>query len=159
MSLDRWILALHLLSAASLGAAIVLFWVGIVAVRRTDIPETTTDVSRIFPVGSVAVIAGSLGTVVFGVWLAISLDAYQVWDGWVIAALVLWAIASETGRRADKEYAKGVERAKELLPSAPQQPDAELGRLNRTGQGVMLHTIASAAVVLILIDMIWKPGA
>ena len=43
-----------------------------------------------------------------------ALDAYHVWDGWVIVALVLWAIASETGRRADPEYAKLFTKAKEL---------------------------------------------
>jgi hypothetical protein len=32
---------------------------------------------------------GLTGTLVFGVWLAISLDGYEPWDGWVIVAFVL----------------------------------------------------------------------
>ena len=38
-------------------------------------------------------------------------------------------------------------------------PSAELLALNRTSRGVLLHAIASAALLLILVDMIWKPGA
>ncbi len=32
-------------------------------------------------------------------------------------------------------------------------------RLNRTQNGLYLHTASSIALLLILIDMIWKPGA
>jgi hypothetical protein len=37
VSLNEWILALHVLSAFALVAAIVLFWILVVAVRRTDL--------------------------------------------------------------------------------------------------------------------------
>ena len=37
--------------------------------------------------------------------------------------------------------------------------NAELLAINRTQTGLLLHTAASAALLLILIDMIWKPGA
>ena len=63
------------------------------------------------------VIIGTLGTIVFGVWLAISLDAYKVWDGWVIAAIVLWAGRHEVGRRAGAAYAEAGKRAEELSAS------------------------------------------
>ena len=58
---------------------------------------------------------GSIGVLVLGVWLAIDADAYQVWDGWVIAALVLWAIAVETGRRSGVIYTRRRQRAGELV--------------------------------------------
>ena len=32
---------------------------------------------------------GGAGTLIFGVWLALYLDGYELWDGWIIAALVL----------------------------------------------------------------------
>jgi hypothetical protein len=31
--------------------------------------------------------------------------------------------------------------------------------LNRTSTGLFLRVLASAAIVLIVVDMIWKPGA
>ena len=43
---------------------------------------------------------GGAGTLIFGVWLALYVDGYGILDGWIIAAIVLWALAAETGRRA-----------------------------------------------------------
>jgi len=110
-------------------------------------------------VGNVAVIAGALGTVIFGIWLAIALDAYHPWDGWVIAAIVLWAIGIETGRRADPEFGRAFTRAGELVAAGENGPSAELAALCRPRTGIVLHLISSAAVFLVLLDMIWKPGA
>ncbi|MQA73788.1 MAG: hypothetical protein GEU88_05490, partial [Solirubrobacterales bacterium] len=42
---------------------------------------------------------GGLGTLVFGVWLALDVDGYELWDGWIIAALILWLVASAAGGR------------------------------------------------------------
>jgi len=159
MALNDWLLALHLLSAFALAAALVLFWVVIVVVRRTDLPEQVASAARLLAVGNIAVIAGSLGVVVFGVWLAIALDGVRVWDGWVIVAIVLWAIATETGRRGDPAFAPCVERARELVAAGHTGPDPELAGLARTSRGLLLHAIATVATVLILVDMIWKPGA
>ena len=159
MTLDDWLLALHLLAAATLVAAMVMFSVLIVAARRVERPPQVLALAPLMRIGSVAVVAGSLGVVVFGVWLAIALDAYQVWDGWVIAAIILWAIGSETGRRSGPEYAKLFDRAKELQAAGQTGPSAELKILGQTHRGALLHAASSLAVVLLLIDMIWKPGA
>ena len=159
MALNDWLLALHLLSAFALVGALVLFSVVIVVVRRTESPEQVVSAGRLLPVGNVAVIVGSLGVIVFGVWLAISLDGVKVWDAWVLAAIVLWAITSEAGRRSDPEFAPAIERANELVAAGQLGPDAELAGLTRTSKGMTLHLIATVGTLLILIDMIWKPGA
>ncbi len=95
----------------------------------------------------------------FGVWLAISLDAYQVWDGWVLVAIVLWAITTETGRRSGLAYQRAGDRAHELVAAGETGPSAELAALNRTSTGLLLHAVSTLAFLLVLIDMIWKPGA
>ena len=159
MEWNDWLLALHLLSAFALVAALVLFWVVVIAVRRTDSPEQVAAAGRLLPAGGIAVVVGSLGVIIFGVWLAISLDRVKVWDAWVIVAIVLWAIASETGRRADPEFAPAIARANELVAAGQLEPDAELARLSRTSKGFNLHLVATVATLLILVDMIWKPGA
>ncbi len=159
MAWNDWLLALHLLSAFALVAAIVLFSVVIVVVRRTDLPEQVASAARLFPAGNAVVIAGSIGVVVFGVWLAIALDDVKLWDGWVLAALVLVVIATETGRRGGLEYMPCVERANELVAAGQTGPDARLGELGRTSTGLALHAISTLLTVLILVDMIWKPGA
>jgi hypothetical protein len=159
VSFDDWILALHLLSAFAYVAGMVVFWVLIVAVRRTDTPEGRIRMGPVVSVGTVAVGIGAVGTIVFGLWLAFSVGGYDIWDGWIIAAIVLWVIAGDRGGRTGKEYQKGMVKARELEAAGQTGPNAELLALNRTSHGVLLHTIASAALLLLLIDMIWKPGA
>ena len=56
-------------------------------------------------VGNVLWTIGGLGTLVFGIWLALYVKGYEIWDGWIITAIVLWAIGTELGRRAQAAYA------------------------------------------------------
>jgi hypothetical protein len=159
MTFDSWLLALHLLSAAALVCAVTMFWVATLALRNASQPSQVLALVPLMRVGSIVVIVGSLGTIVFGLWLAITLDTYHPWDGWIIAAIVLWAIGSETGRRSDPEYAKAFTKAKELESAGETGVNVELRALCRPRRGILLHSIASLAVLLVLVDMIWKPGA
>jgi uncharacterized membrane protein len=159
VSLDDWILALHLLSAFAYVAGMIVFWVLIAAVRRTDTPDGTTRMAPVVKVGMIGTAVGAVGTIVFGLWLTFSVGGYRIWNFWIIAALVLWAIAGGVGGRTGKEYQRGMDKALELEAAGQTGPNAELLALNRTQNGVVLHAIASAALLLLLIDMIWKPGA
>ncbi|HKD32309.1 MAG TPA: DUF2269 family protein [Gaiellaceae bacterium] len=159
MSFDEWVLALHVLSAFAYVGGIVLFWILIVAVRQIDTPGETIRMAPIVKVGNVAVAIGGVGTIVLGIYLAFALDSYAIWDGWIIAALVLWAVAGAFGQRTGAAYMRGLSKAKELEEAGQGGSSAELLALNRTSNGVVLHALASASVLLILIDMIFKPGA
>jgi hypothetical protein len=158
MELNDWILALHLLSAVALVAALTAFSVMIVALWRTDDPAAVTSFMRLGLVGNVLVTIGSLGTIIFGVWLAISLDAYQLWDGWVIAALVLWAISMALGKQTGDGYRATSEMAAQLVSSgSPRSP--ELAAAMGASRAFWMHWLTVILVLLILVDMIWKPGA
>ena len=159
MSFDDWILALHVLSAFAFVAGLILFWVLIVAVRRTDTPEGTIRMEPIVKVGNAATGIGAGGTLTFGIWLAFSVGGYDIWDPWIIAALVLWAVAGALGQRTGVEYTAGMTKAKELEAAGETGPSADLLAVNRTQRGLWLHTATSVVLLLILIDMIWKPGA
>jgi uncharacterized membrane protein len=159
VSFDDWILALHVLSAFAYVAGMILFWVLIVAVRRTDDPERTLRMQPVALVGNATVGIGAGGTIILGIWLALSFGGYNLWDGWIIAALVLWAIAGAVGQRTGKAYMQGVNKARELDAAGQRGANAELLALNRTQNGLILHAVASAVVLLLLLDMIWKPGA
>jgi uncharacterized membrane protein len=159
VSFDDWMLALHVLSAFAYVAGILLFWALIVAVRKTDTPEETIRMEPIVKVGNASVGIGVVGTILLGIWLAFRLDGYAIWDGWIIAALVLWAIAGTVGQRTGVEYTKGMTKAKELEAAGQTGSSAELLALNRTSNGVVFHALASAVLLLILLDMIFKPGA
>jgi uncharacterized membrane protein len=159
VSLDDWILALHVLSAFAFVGGIILFWVLIVAVRRTDTPDATIRMGPVSRLGNAAIGIGMGGTIVFGIWLAFSVSDYDIWDPWIVAALVLWLVGAELGRRTGEAYVAGVKKAQELRSAGREGPDAELLAINRTSTGLALHTASSVVVLLILVDMIWKPGA
>jgi uncharacterized membrane protein len=159
VSFDDWALALHVLSAVAYVAAVVLFWVLIVAVRKIDTPEATMRMEPIVKVGNAAVGVGAVGTIVLGIWLAFSVGSYAIWDGWIIAALVLWAISGALGQRTGAAYMRGMTKAKELDTAGQSGPNTDLLALNRTTNGVVLHALVSAAALLLLLDMIFKPGA
>ena len=159
MSVDDWILALHVVSAFSYVAAMILFWALILAVRRADTPAATIEMEPVVRVGTTAVAIGAGGTLVFGIWLAFSVGGYDIWDGWIVAAIILWAIAGALGGRTSNVYLQGMNKARELEAAGQAGPNAELLALNRTSNGVLLHALGSLVVLLILIDMIWKPGS
>ena len=159
MSFNDWLVALHVLAAFAYVAGVVLFWILIVAVRKIDTPEETIRMGPIVNVGNAAVGIGAGGTILLGIWLAFALDGYAIWDGWIIAALILWAIAGAVGQRTGVAYMQGMTKAKELEAAGQRGANAELLALNRTSNGVLMHAVTSVVVLLILLDMIFKPGA
>jgi hypothetical protein len=80
---------------------------------------------------------GALGVLVFGVWLAIDVDGYDLWDGWILAAFVLWLIAGAAGGRLSRGLSEG----------------------DDTVDARLLVGIMALATLLLLVDMIFKPGA
>ncbi len=93
---------------------------------------------------------GGLGTLVFGVWLALDVDGYEIWDGWILGALVLWAVATELGRRTREGYAPA------------QVPAGEGGAptaVTAARRASLMHWLRTLAVIGLLVLMIWKPGA
>jgi hypothetical protein len=130
------LLFLHVLAAFAIVATVVVF--SAFALRLT------TD-SRVLAVGNVLWAVGGLGTLVFGVWLALYVKGYEIYDGWIIAAIVLWAIGTELGRRAEVGYI-AADRGGQLDIAA-------------AGQAALLHWLRSVAILALLVVMIYKPGA
>jgi hypothetical protein len=159
VSFDEWALALHVLSAFAYVAGLVLFWVLIVAVRKADTPDETIRLEPVVKVGNAAVGIGAGGTILLGIWLAFSYGGYDIWDLWIIAALLLWVAAAAVGSRTGAAYMQGMNKAVELRSAGQTGPSAELLALNRTQNGVLMHALASLIVVVIVVDMIFKPGA
>jgi hypothetical protein len=159
VSFEDWIFAIHLLMAATLVGALVMSWILTVALRSVDTADTTLSFNRVAMVGATILGVGLIGVIAFGIWLAILRDAFHPWDGWVIAAIILWCIATAAIVRAVAEYRKPAERARALIASGQAGPDAGLAALNRTTTALLTRALASAAIVLIVIDMVYKPGA
>lgn len=142
MSGTDWLLALHLLSAVVLIGSFVVFWLTVLATRPASPLLPDTLVPPIVRPAGITIAIGTVGTIVFGVWLAIVLDEYQVWDGWILGSLALWAVATGAGERGGDH----------LNRSVAGQPQAR-------GRGVQLLAVSTVATFAILLLMIWKPGA
>jgi hypothetical protein len=130
-----WLLFLHVLAAFCIVATVVIF-----SAFALDVAGD----SRILTVGNVLWAIGGGGTLLFGIWLAIYVKGYEVWDGWILLAIALWAVATELGRRAEQGY-----RAK--VGAGGNEAAIE--------RAALMHWLRSVAVLALLVVMIYKPGA
>ena len=155
-----WLLFLHVASAFALVAALVVYWVIAVAGRNVDRAADSLRFFRIARPANVLVIVGTVGTLIFGIWLAIYVDGYELWDGWILAALVLWVIAVVTGQRGGVAYAQAQKLAEQWAGEGRgDEPSPELQALLQDRRAMWLNIISSLAVVVLIVDMIYKPGA
>jgi hypothetical protein len=110
---------------------VVVFTVLILAADGTPAAlRLTTLGRRLWDVGGAA-------TLVFGIWLALHVKGYDLLDGWILAALVLWATAGAAGIRLGMAYRQPAPGARPLV----------------------LWAVMTLAVAALLVDMIFKPGA
>jgi cell division protein FtsW (lipid II flippase) len=122
-----WLLFLHVLAAFLLGITVVMY--SAVALGSALGGRATFVADRCWDVGG-------LGTLVLGIWLALHLDQYEIWDGWIIGAIVLWLVATGLGETVRKRLADG-----------------------ETAAVTTMHWLRTLTVVGLLVLMIWKPGA
>src|SRR3954462_533354 len=90
---------------------------------------------------------GGAGTIIFGVWLALYVDGYELWDGGILAALSLWAVAAETGRRSHAA----------LRPAGAAEASTAAASIDPAM--VRWHVIRTALIVVLLAAWLFKPGA
>ena len=122
-----WLLFLHLVAAFLLAATIVMY--SAVALGAAAPGRTLFIADRCWDVGG-------LGTLIFGIWLALNLDQYDFFDGWILGALVLWVVATGLGQTVQRRMASG---------------DASAI--------AAMHWIRTLVVIGLLVLMVWKPGA
>jgi hypothetical protein len=149
-----WMLALHVLSAFAVAAALVLFSVLVVAGRRMETLDDTRVLFRVAPIGAPLIGIGMGLALLLGIVLAIDADAYQLWDAWIIIAIVLWALMGWAGQRTGAYYTAVQEYARSDAASA----DEVISRL-RAATGARFHLLTVAIFLLLVLDMIFKPWA
>jgi uncharacterized membrane protein len=159
VSTFEWLLFLHVLSAFVLISSLVLFSFLIAFLWKRDLPSDIARVTGISRLGTVLIGIGSIGVLVFGIALAFEADSYAIWDGWIVAALVLWAVMGELGRRTGIAYDATGARARDLVAQGQVGPNRELGAMFRSQKALGLHVATVVAALVLLLDMIFKPGA
>jgi uncharacterized membrane protein len=157
VSLTDWLLAFHVAAAFAVVASVTVSTIVILAVRRTDDPADAVALFRVGAPAAILVQVGSVLTLLLGIWLAIRLPQYHPWDGWLIGAYVLWLVAGGFGARTGMAY--GQLRGEAEAAANGGAPGADLRAKLRASEPFMLHLITMAAVLGILLLMIFKPGA
>jgi hypothetical protein len=138
VDLYDWLLFLHVLSAFVAVGAMTVLW-GLVLGTRA--PAPSIDPASAMTIGrsaGIAVGAGMIAALLLGIWLAIDVDGYELWDGWILASIVIWGVGTWAGAKAGREFERGPE-----------------GRQ----AGIRLQAANSVLLLVILVLMIWKPGA
>jgi uncharacterized membrane protein len=139
VSWHDWLLFFHVLSAFILVGALVALWGLVWATRPAASLLDANEARRFGRLGGPLVGVGMVGTIAFGIWLAIEVDDYEIWNGWILASLILWALAGWSGGRAGREFER----------------DPAGGR----AAGIRFQAVTSVLVLAILVLMIFKPGA
>ena len=134
MSWYDTLLFLHVLGAFAVVATVVVYGAVVLTAAR-GVALVVPLRERLVRLGGLLFDVGGLLTLAFGVWLAIYVDAYELWDGWILAAFPLWLFAGWLARRFRAGFA---------LP----------GRDLR-----LLYGLLVADVLAFLLLMIFKPGA
>jgi hypothetical protein len=139
VDLTDWLLFLHVLSAFLAVGALTALWALVLSSSGAAPMVSPDSAMRFGRTAGIVVGVGMLGAIFFGVWLAIHIDGYALWDGWILASIIIWAISGWAGGQAGKAFGG----------------DAVGGRQ----AGIRYQAINSVGLFVILILMIWKPGA
>ena len=128
-----WLLFLHLIAAFLLAVTVVMY--SAVALGSAAPGRTLFVADRCWDVGG-------LGTLIFGIWLALYLDQYDFFDGWILGALALWFVATGLGQTIQRRMAAEEEGAVATMRAV-----------------ATMHWIRTLVVLGLLVLMVWKPGA
>ena len=128
------LLFLHVLAAFSLATAALIYSAFVLG---SPVNSTTRLIAEILWG------VGGLGVLAFGVWLAFNRPEYEIYNGWIISALVLWVLMMGSGARASQ----GVK---------PAGDDSALAVERRAA---FAHWMRIVWFTALLVVMVWKPGA
>lgn len=158
MSQYQWVLFFHLLSAVMLASGALTYHFLHFAVLRRERPSEIAALFGGAKIAGLGLQVGAAGTIIFGIWLAFVGEPDYGFEGWVIAAIVLWVVANALGFGGGKIY-EGAQKLAARLAAEGDAPSAELTGLIRSQRAAILTWGSTLTIVVILVLMVWKPGA
>jgi uncharacterized membrane protein len=157
VSLYEWLLGVHITGAFLLVGGIVVTAVFNVWAGRTERPSDVALYLRLQMVGVVGIGIGALLTLVIGLWLVHEAN-YGYGEFWVWAAVLLWIVAMAAGNIGGRSQATAAALATRLAAEGD-APSAELRAAVRDPRASTLFVVSGLSTLLVLVLMIWKPGA
>ena len=131
----EYVLFFHVLFAFCLGVTVVMYTSFALGGPTTERALFVAD--RLWDVGGV-------GTLLLGIWLA--LDDYSILDAWILIALALWLVVTFQGIQARFGY-------------QPELADGPGPSRVDTFSPAAWHWMRSVVILLLLLDMMFKPWA
>ena len=123
----------------------------IVALWRENSTVRVNSFFGVSRIATVMVLAAIAGTLIFGIWLAISKEPYDIWDAWMIAAIVLWAIAGWTGQQSGKALRQRRDGGEAGSPRPGRRRALLIGETFGPSRAFKMHLVSNVAIVVILI--------
>jgi uncharacterized membrane protein len=152
-----WLLFLHLAGAFMVLGGVVMAGIFNVTALRRERPSEIALMFRMAQIAATLISAGLLVTLAIGLWLVSDAD-YGYGETWVVLALILWLLAGALGGIGGGRE-KETRLLAERLAAEGDAPSDELqGRL-RDPVTLTLSWGSGVLVIVILVLMIWKPGA
>jgi uncharacterized membrane protein len=157
VSKTDWLLLIHVAGAFCVLAGALFAVVLTQAATRRSRPSEIALLLGLVRVSVVLIVVGMLVTLVFGVWLVGDTD-FDYGDAWIGAAFALWVVALVLGAVGGRRDRHTRELAEQLAASGD-QPSAELAARLHDPVTLAFTYGSGAAVIAILVLMIWKPGS
>jgi uncharacterized membrane protein len=150
-TLYDWLMFLHILGAAVwLGGLVVLSLLATLVVRSRDLEFVTRFTGSLRIIGPIALAPSMAAVLAFGIWMIVDSAAWEFGQGWVAAALGLFAAAFVVGVAFQARAAIGAQRAAQAGDR-----DEALRQLRRWSWGMRAILVI---LVVVAWDMVAKPG-
>jgi uncharacterized membrane protein len=158
MSLYQWLLFFHVTGAFFLLGGIVIAGIlNIAAIVKERRPSEVAILYGLIRFAVPLIGVGLLLTLAIGLWLVHEAD-YGYGDGWIVAAIVLWVLASMLGN-VDGRYQRATGDLAQRLATAGDAPSPELRARLRNPRALAISYGSGLLAFAVLGIMIWKPGA
>lgn len=155
MSSYELALLIHLIGAIGFFSGLAVAAAAQAAARHRERAGEVAAVLALARVGVVLVAGGFVLVLAGGLWL-VEETAWSLGDGWLAASLVLFAASLVLGAVGGRRPKSARLLAEGQPPDA--QPDAEIGRLLRDRASWLANAAATAAALVVLVLMIWRPN-
>jgi len=150
------LLFLHLFSAFAFVSGTVAAGILQITALRRKRPSEIVLLLRTARTAVKFTVLGGLGALVFGLALAGDRDI-GFGEAWVSASIALWVASMALGG-AGGRTARHARYLAERLAAEGDKPNEELRKLVAHRSSLLLSYAATAAIVAILVLMVWQPG-
>src|SRR6266513_1422891 len=157
MSLYQWLLFFHVTGAFFLiGGIVVAGILNLAALVKDRPPSEVAALYRLIRFAVPLIGAGLVLTLAIGLWLVHDVG-YGYGETWIVAAILLWVLASALGN-LDGKYQRQTGALARRLAAEGDAPSSELRARLRNPSALAISYGSGLMAFAVLGLMIWKPG-